>query len=344
MKTFLLALIDRLNLYRWFHRHTRNTATVFMLHRFTTDDRPVPDALTVTQLADFLEYLKRREYRVLSLAEYVDALTHHRATYKTVVFTIDDGYHDVYEHAFPVFRRYGVPFTVFVTGGFVEHRLFLWWDRIEYALTMTERRSVTVEEAGVREASLATAAERSAAAALITERLKRVPNEQKLQAIARLEATLEVDTSEQPTGWYAPLTWEEIREMAAAGGSFYPHTMTHPILTQIPYEEQLREVTESRRLLEQRLGTTADIFCYPNGGAADFDTDTIRALQEAGYRAAVTGLPGFDRTDDTSLDPFHLHRLAIPGDAVRFRQYVSGLEAFKARLRQRGGGGRTTKS
>jgi peptidoglycan/xylan/chitin deacetylase (PgdA/CDA1 family) len=34
--------------------------------------------------------------------------------------TFDDGYRDCYEHAFPILQEMGIPFTLFVTTGFIE--------------------------------------------------------------------------------------------------------------------------------------------------------------------------------------------------------------------------------
>ena len=50
---------------------------------------------------------------------------------KRIAVTLDDGYRDNAEHALPVFRRHGVPFTIFVCPGFCDRTSELWWEALE---------------------------------------------------------------------------------------------------------------------------------------------------------------------------------------------------------------------
>jgi hypothetical protein len=166
---------------------------------------------------------------------------------------------------------------------------------------------------------------------------KLIPNADKLALIAELGRRLEVDPAGQPAGPWEPLKWDEILEMQRNRIEFYPHTKTHPVLTRINREEKRVELGEPKRLLEEKLKAPMDIFCYPNGGRADFDEETIACLKEAGYRAAVTGLTGYDDTRADN-DMFRLRRFGLPGQPFHFKQYISGLERFKEKYLGNGGG------
>ena len=340
MKRILLALVNGLGLFWLFHRFTRNTATVYMLHAITagktSDSRgayseEAAGALSADMLRQSLRYLRDHKYNVISLTEWVERLEGHKPSYKTVVFTVDDGYRDFYEHAYPVFREFGYGATIFTTSDFIEGRLFFWWDTIEYAFNHTTMTSLDLGVIELGPLSFATAVEKSDAIARFTKHCKTLKNEDKLTLIARLVSELGVDISGQPKGRYAPLSWNEMLEMQKGGIEFYPHTKTHPIMTRIPRAQKEVEAAVPKALLEQKLGRPANIFCYPNGGWSDFDDETIDVLRKAGYIAAVTGITGFNLTTAEN-EMFKLWRFAIPDDMVTFKQHISGFERFKRRV------------
>jgi peptidoglycan/xylan/chitin deacetylase (PgdA/CDA1 family) len=332
MKRIFLKALDATGTFSLFNPFTRNSATVFMMHAVI----PVHesrDAISTDLLEIYFSYLKRHKYKVLSLQQYVSALENHEKIYKAVVFTVDDGYRDFYQHAYPVFKKYGYSATVFLTSDFIEGKLFLWWNQIEYVIQKTRKTEVEADWMGLGTLFLRTAQEKAHAIELITSECKKVSDVLLRQYVARLVEQMEVDISGQPRDEYAPLRWPEILEMQENGIDFHPHSKTHPILTRISPEECGKELRESKECLEQRLGREANILCYPDGGADDFSESVITCAKETGYRAAVTGLVGYDNTLKNT-DLFQIHRLGLPPSPLYFKEYVSGLEAFKFRLRR----------
>lgn len=78
-------------------------------------------------------------------------------------------------------------------------------------------------------------------------------------------------------------TWEELRQLNAAGISVQSHGVTHRIFSNLSKESKIEEAIQSKRVLEQGLQCTVDFFSYPfgdNGGGMD---DILLA---AGYTAA----------------------------------------------------------
>ena len=53
--------------------------------------------------------------------------------------TFDDAYCDFADHAWPVFRRLGVPVTLFVATEYPDHpdRAY-WWDRLHAGLSVAD--------------------------------------------------------------------------------------------------------------------------------------------------------------------------------------------------------------
>ena len=77
------------------------------------------------------------------------------------------------------------------------------------------------------------------------------------------------------------MNWSHAGEMLDYGISFQSHTCTHPDLTKIGHAAGLRELVESRRKIEDILGTPVRHFAYPYG---KYNHDVINRVKEAGYR------------------------------------------------------------
>ncbi|HEX6879027.1 MAG TPA: polysaccharide deacetylase family protein, partial [Terriglobales bacterium] len=100
------------------------------------------------------------------------------------------------------------------------------------------------------------------------------------------------------------LTLDQMREMQRHGVTFGSHSLTHPLLTTLSTCTLRREVIDSKRILEDLLGTAVDWFAYPYG---DVDRRVRAAVLEAGYKAAATTNAGFNRWQD----PLALNRFEV---------------------------------
>jgi peptidoglycan-N-acetylglucosamine deacetylase len=81
------------------------------------------------------------------------------------------------------------------------------------------------------------------------------------------------------------LSVQEVRELAAGSFEIGGHTVSHRSLTGLTGEDQAREVSECKRILEDRLDAEVKSFCYPNGR---LNRETVRCVQQAGYQGART--------------------------------------------------------
>ncbi len=111
----------------------------------------------------------------------------------------------------------------------------------------------------------------------------------------------EVDRPEQDR-----LSWKEVHEMQASGlVTFGSHTLTHPYLPDSSAAAIKKEIEGSKKMLEEKLGRSVEIFAYPGGR---FNQASRQAVIDAGYKMAVATNPGKRFPDK---DVFALKRLRI---------------------------------
>jgi peptidoglycan/xylan/chitin deacetylase (PgdA/CDA1 family) len=108
-----------------------------------------------------------------------------------------------------------------------------------------------------------------------------------------LRATVYVTTGliGKANPWMAPesgarmMTVHELRELAAAGFEIGAHTVSHPDLSRLGFDECLHEMRESRDELEHTLGIEVRTFAYPS---CHYGPAAVEAVRAAGFTAAVT--------------------------------------------------------
>ena len=79
------------------------------------------------------------------------------------------------------------------------------------------------------------------------------------------------------------MTPDEVRALHAAGVEIGGHTVNHPDLTSLSFDDARREISDGCAQLADLIGAPVDTFAYPFGFANE---ETIRAAGAAGVRAA----------------------------------------------------------
>jgi peptidoglycan/xylan/chitin deacetylase (PgdA/CDA1 family) len=332
----LLRVSGAFDLMRLAHRRH---ALILMYHRFSSGGdgakvwpgRPscpsYTDKTPAKVFAEQLEYLTRH-YNVVPLSRLAESMSRRgRPQAQLAAVTIDDGYRDAYEVAYPLLRRFGAPATLFVPPDFIDRRAWIWTDKARFLTRRTVSQRLAIKIGGPpTHLNLGDPMSRRDAADLINVRLKRLPEEIKEEAIERLARALGVALPQTPPDEFGPIAWAEAREMQANGIEIGSHTMTHPILTGVSDERLRSELQESRSRLEEVLRRRIEQFCYPNG---DHDERVRTEVALAGYRIAVTCVSGLNKRGD---DPLRLRRIHTERDLAHFAQSASGFEELKSKM------------
>ncbi len=309
---------------------TRRQALILTYHRFSEGDDP--DRTPARAFAEQLEYLTRH-YRIVPLGRLVEHLNSPEPVPPGLAaITIDDGYRDAYEIAYPLLRRHEAPATFFVVTEFADRRCWIWTDKTRYLCARANRQWLTTTINGHESwLELGDGASRYRTAMRLNDLLKNLTNDAKEEAIERLARTLGIFVPKAPPEDLSSITWDQARELDRKGIGIGSHTMTHPILTNTTDDQLRRELYESRLRLEEILGRRVEEFCYPNG---DNDERVQSEVARAGYRVAVTTVSGLNNRGD---DPLTLRRVHTERDLAHFLQSTSGFEQLKNKARSLSG-------
>jgi peptidoglycan/xylan/chitin deacetylase (PgdA/CDA1 family) len=312
----------------------KNRATILMLHRFNHPDlggRGHDPAL----IRGLIAFLRREQFEILPLDELFERLSGAgRPLRGAVAFTIDDGYIDQAIVGARIFAEYDCPATIFVTTGFLDGKIWQWWDRIDHIFRSTRRQKLTTG-LGAETVRYEWRDDRGRTLARndFELRCKSVPHSVKETAIYDLGHAAEVDLPELPPARYAPMSWSDVRSCEALGTRFAPHTVTHPILSRLPPAESLWEIRESWDRVRAEARDPLPIFAYPNGSDDDFDDREINILRELGFRGGLRfgeqhAVCPFTAADQQFLVP----RIGFPDTMSQVLQTVSGLGELRRAL------------
>ena len=109
-----------------------NYASVLMYHRFGEDKYPSTN-IKLNQFLEHVDEISKPKYNVISLDNALKAIENIKLIKdRSVVITIDDAYSSVYKHAWPILKKYNLPFTLFVSTDVIDNKIpgYMTWEEI----------------------------------------------------------------------------------------------------------------------------------------------------------------------------------------------------------------------
>lgn len=326
MKQQLLKTIYNFGGFTPFHNLNSRKVLILMYHRFS--EKPHPHKISADEFESHLTYLAKHN-NVLSLDEIIEAKRNNlELPPNPTVITIDDGYTDAYDIAFPLLQKYKMHATLYVITDFLDGKIWLWTDLMRYLLMESEAGFFSYEHPNgeIVESDLNNDLQKLEVAGRINSILKKLSDNEKNFRIREIAESLEVEIPEKPTGEFSPINWEQAREMDKSFVAVESHTVTHPILPNTNAEHLEFELVQAKDRLEKILERKVEHFCYPNGS---LNEDVEKATIKAGYKSAVTTEYGFNN-GRTNL--FLLKRIDANPNIANFAQSVSGFEQIRQRI------------
>ena len=182
-------------------------------------------------------------------------LANKRLKRKFVCFTFDDGYYDNFTEAYPIFKKYNCPFTIYVTTELPDYKAILWWYVLDDLILDNDK--LLLNDNTLIECDT-------------TSKKNDVFNyfHKKISNLNSNEIEIEFNK------WFSnykysfsakvrelSMTWEQIitlsREELCTIGS---HSISHPNLSYLTDEEQENELIVSKFMIENIIKSPVDHF------------------------------------------------------------------------------------
>jgi len=310
-------------------RRPQPVCHIFHYHRINNEADPFFGGLSVDAFRMQMQYLARH-FPVITLDQLARGEFPSRCSY-CVAISFDDGYRDNFVCAFPILKSLGIPATVFLATGYIDSGELPWYDRIRLAFKLTKCDQVSLACISGPSADIHNTSSRARFSEVVLRWLRGLQEADRRSAVLGVFHQLRV-----PSDVNLPnqmLRWEDIRQMAKHHISFGAHTITHPVLSRIPVENLYQEIAGSKRAIEDRLQTGVSHFAYPFGQIEDFSLDAKRTVQNAGFKTAVTTVPG---VNESGSDLFELRRF-VPwhSDPAEFQMKLDWYRFYQLQSARR---------
>lgn len=279
----------------------------------------------------------KKNYDIISLDEVhkrLESLNNYKR--KFIAITFDDGYKDNLTLAYPIFKKYNVPFTVYITNSFPNHTAKLWWYMLEdiileyseitflckkkrYHFKTNSQEEKNRSFLSIREL-LINASKKELS--LILEQLENAYNKN-LESYIKKEA----------------LNWDEIGTLSKDPlVTIGCHTVNHLALKTLSEEEIIEEVIKSKNELQQKIGQEINHFAYPYGTSNEVREREINILNSLNvFKTSTTTRTGnvFSSHKDFKNSLPRIQVLGTQRDISVLNMYLWGfLPALKNRFRR----------
>jgi peptidoglycan/xylan/chitin deacetylase (PgdA/CDA1 family) len=305
-------------------------AHILMLHRVLPENLRIKYdynkdlAITPEALENFIELLRKKGFKFISLDELSEKIDSRKwGKDKFICFTLDDGYRDNIKYGLPIFEKYQVPITIYVTNCFPNGTAHFWWYWLEEKIKKEEE--ITFRE---KTYLINSEEEKLNAYNSIREQIKNCsPNDREELTTNFFNKSKESIAKECEE---LALNWEELKTI-----SNHPlitlgaHTSNHYSLANLTDSEMYKEICDGKMELDKKIEKNICHFAYPYGSLKDANNREFNLIKSLGFKTATLNHPGNVFTSSLS-NSFFLPRYALGNNTtlLRFEYYLNGIQHF----------------
>ncbi|MCU4173888.1 polysaccharide deacetylase family protein [Carboxylicivirga sp. N1Y90] len=282
--------IQKTKIHKLFRPFYGGIGHAIMFHRIQNEEgHLITKGLQITQsfLEEIIQYFISQNIDMVSLDEFYERLTSRKKTKRFVTFTFDDGYVDNLTHALPVFEKYNAPFSVFVTTGYSDKKVTLWWYLVEQYILKNDTIEFDYDD---KKYLFHTSSEEEKRIAFSKIKVLLLESKSENEYRNRVNAIFEnTDIDLYGLNDELIMSWDQVKELSEHPlATIGAHTVNHLALRQLDEKEVVEEIKGSIKRLEEVIGDSVSYFAYPYGTKNEAGEKDFVIAEQCGLKMAFT--------------------------------------------------------
>ncbi len=242
--------------------------------------------ITPNFLEHSIRYVLESGFEIIALDEVAERLSDKRERRPFICLTLDDGYKDNLEFAYPIFRRYAVPFAIYVPTDYPDGRGDLWWLSLEEALRRLEKLTVDMDGRS-KTFVLDCAKAKNSAFHEIYWWLRSIDETIARSLVAQWCKDAKFDRERLCSTMI--MNWDEIRSIASDPlATIGAHTRRHFAVSKLDADVARAEIMESIAVVSQHIARPCKHFSFPYGDETAAGDRDFAIARDVGLTTAVT--------------------------------------------------------
>ncbi len=309
VKWSLMRTLHHLNAPAYMPRSISGIGIIITLHRVRPNPRHdfaplVSLEITPEFLARIIERLQALDVEIIDLDSAMARLEGEKTDRRFACITLDDGYHDNYEYARPIFERYQAPYAIYLTTGLPDRTAIFWWLVLEEQIRQREHISLRVN-GEIKRYRTVSIEEKHQTYAELRNLFRTLP----AAACADMARHLCDEVNVDPATLCAAhgMTWDMVREIASSEfGHIEAHTTQHMAVSRQTRNEMIEDIEAGIDRTVAETGIKPRHFAYPYGdrnaaGPREYAiaeelplvsaTTTIEGVLQARHKRQMLALP-----------------------------------------------------
>jgi peptidoglycan/xylan/chitin deacetylase (PgdA/CDA1 family) len=290
LRDHLINLLVYSKIYSVFPSSYGGIGSILLFHRVipANGTKKLIENMEVTPeyLEACITFFLEHDYQILSLDAIYEILKTTKIKNKFIAFTFDDGYIDIFRYIYPLFKKYNIPFTVYVTPGFQDQQAIMWWEFLQEIVLKSECLRYPVDDT-IIVSSCKTWREKKMAINNILEFFKKLEYKDFQKTLHKIFDNYEYDYHKKQQELI--LSWDQILTLSKDPNvSIGAHSLKHPKLNSLSGTEALFEIVKSKEIIESRINKKVEHFSYPHGSRAEVGKREFAITKECGFKTATT--------------------------------------------------------